>query len=114
MLKNSTPSQVAYIAGKERKVEGKKIKSERLIYRGVFEGSALNFTPRKSSKVDSYIPSSCSDVRGNYSSRKYSITKKSLWLTLLQKHQVTKLTVLSFSASGVFKPIIILSTNFSW
>lgn len=62
MLKNSTLSQVAYIAGKERKVEGKKIKSERLKYRGVFEGSALNFTPRKSSKVDSYIPSSCSCV----------------------------------------------------
>lgn len=80
MLKNSTPSQVAYIAGKERKVEGKKIKSERLKYRGVFEGSALNFTPRKSSKVDSYIPSSCSEVRGNYSSRKYSITKKAYGL----------------------------------
>lgn len=63
MLKNSTLSQVAYIAGKERKVEGKKIKSERIKYRGVFEGSALNFTPRKSSKVDSYIPSSCSEVR---------------------------------------------------
>lgn len=34
MLKNSTPSQVAYIAGKERKVEGKKLNQKDLNIEG--------------------------------------------------------------------------------